>query len=225
MKKNIPHIITLTSLCIGILAIIESCNLNLVISSFLIFICMLLDSIDGSIARLLKVESEYGKQLDSFSDMVAFGVAPGVLIFNFINAEFNNSTLAYMSLLIPICSVLRLAKYNISLEKSVFIGLTTPASAILFASIPLIKEYESNEILFNLFINENTISLLIIIISVLLISKLNTFTLRLNQIHKNKRKVFFLFISLAILYIFKFSGLPIIIFIYIIFNVLKLVKQ
>ena len=103
MKKNIAHIITLTSLCIAILSIIESCNFNLTIGAFLILICFVLDSIDGTMARYLNSDSEFGKQLDSFSDMIAFGIAPGILMYNFLYLQFENTTLPYISLLIPIC--------------------------------------------------------------------------------------------------------------------------
>ena len=226
MKKNIPHIITLSSLCIAILSIIESCKFNLTTSSFLILFCFVLDALDGSLARLLKVESEYGKQLDSFSDMIAFGVAPGILIFNFINIEFNNPPLAYLSLLIPICSALRLGRYNIKTDKKEgFIGLTTPASAIVFTSIPLIKQYETNTTLIQFFINEYTITFMIIFISILLISQLQTFSLRLKLILENKRKLGFIFISTFMLYIFKFSALPIIIFMYIIISFLYFINN
>ena len=117
MKKNIAHIITLSSLCIGILSIIESCNFNLSLAGYLILLCCLLDSLDGLIARKLNTNTDFGKQLDSFSDLVAFGVAPGVLIYNFIYFEFNNQTLGHIALLIPICSSIRLANYNIDINQ------------------------------------------------------------------------------------------------------------
>ena len=108
MKKNIAHIVPLSRLFLCIISIIQSCYFNFIISSYLIFICLLLDSLDGLIARYLNTVSEFGKQLDSFSDMIAFGVAPAVLLYNFIQYQFNNNTLAYITLLIPIFSSIRL---------------------------------------------------------------------------------------------------------------------
>ena len=67
MKKNIAHIITLTSLCTGILSIIESCNFNFITSSFLIFLCLLLDVLDGWTARSLNTSSEFGKNFQFLS--------------------------------------------------------------------------------------------------------------------------------------------------------------
>ena len=226
MKKNIAHIITLTSLCIAILSIIESCNFNLTIGSFLILICFVLDSIDGTMARYLNSDSEFGKQLDSFSDMIAFGIAPGILMYNFLYLQFENTTLPYISLLIPIFSSLRLANYNIDInQKKDFLGLPTPVSAILFASIPLIYQYEKNSSILTIITNQWIISLLIVITSILLISQLKTLNLRLDAIKNDKRKLFFIFISICILSIFNFTGLPIVILIYILLSIHKSMNQ
>tara|TARA_B100001250_G_C19628940_1_gene712870 strand:+ start:137 stop:811 length:675 start_codon:yes stop_codon:yes gene_type:complete len=224
MKKNIAHIITLTSLCIGIFSIIESCKFNFITSSYLILLSVLLDGLDGMIARYLKSVSEFGKQLDSFSDMIAFGIAPGILIYNFFIYQFDNQSLAYISLLIPICSSLRLAKYNISKRSDMFLGLTTPVSALLFSALPLISTYERNFNIWNAIINELSITTLIITISILLISPLKTFNLRIDSIRHNKSKLFFIFISVCVLYLFNFTGLPIIILIYILLNVMKVIN-
>ena len=85
MKKHLPHIITLTSLCIGFLSMVESSKLNLTIASYLIMVSCFLDGLDGFFARLLKTESQFGKQLDSFSDLVNFGLAPGFIMYFFLN--------------------------------------------------------------------------------------------------------------------------------------------
>ena len=211
-------------MCIGTLSIIESCNLKFVISSLLIAICLLLDVLDGFIARLLNVESEYGKQLDSFSDLVAFGLAPGVLMYNFINFSLNEISLAYVAMLIPIFSSLRLSKYNLEAKKNKFNGITTPVSAILFISLPLINNYEKNEKIISFFINPQTICIMIIIISYLLICSFETFSIRIEAIKNDKRKLTFMFICLSILYIFKFSGLPMVVLIYIILSKFKIIN-
>tara|TARA_B100001250_G_C19653796_1_gene723922 strand:- start:48 stop:725 length:678 start_codon:yes stop_codon:yes gene_type:complete len=225
MKKNIAHIITLTSLCIAIISIIQSCYFNFITSSYLIFICLLLDSLDGSVARSLNTVSVFGKHLDSFSDMIAFGVAPGVLLYNFIQSEFNNNTLAYITLLIPIFSSLRLANYNtISINNRFFYGLTTPVNALLFSSLPLINEYEERTWIVTTLINEEVIAILIVIMSILLITPLKTFNLRIDAIKDDKRKLFFIFISISVLYLFNFTGLPIIIFIYILLSVMRIIN-
>jgi len=225
MKKYIPHIITLTSLSIGFLSIIESSNLNFITASQLIITCLILDSIDGTIARYLNTSSKFGKELDSFSDMITFGIAPGVLIYHFITTEFSDQSLAYLALLIPICSAIRLANYNTYTQiNNTFSGLTTPVAALCFLSIPLINEYESNERIMHLLIHPVTIGVLTITISILLIAPIKTFGLRLDSLRRDKKKIVFIFISTSIFYIFSFTGLLMIILTYIILSVFKIIN-
>ena len=225
MKKHIANLITLTSMCIATLSIIQSCNFKFEISAYLIFICFFLDGIDGMVARNLKISNEFGKQLDSFCDMIAFGLAPSILMYNFFIYEFHSTSFAYVSLLIPICSALRLANYNIETNQvSVFSGLTTPASAILFGALPLINIYEKKSIITEFLIQPLSIVIIIIIISILLISPLQTFNMRIDVIKNDKRKMLFLFLSIMILFIFNFAAIPIIILIYIILSMLKFIN-
>jgi len=223
MKKNIANLITLMSLFIGVISIIKSFNLQFELSAYLIFTCFLLDGIDGSIARFLKTSTDFGKQLDSFSDLVCFGLAPGLLIYNFMYIEFN-STSSYIALLIPVCSALRLSKYNTDTNQTTsFSGLTTPANAVFFGAIPLISIYEKNTFITQTLLQPSTISILLIIMSILLISKFNTFNLRIDIIALNQRKMYFIFLSIMILSIFNFTGLLIIIFLYILFSIFKII--
>ena len=223
MKKNIANLITLTSLVVGGISIIKSFNLQFELSAYLIFTCFLLDGIDGSIARFLKTSTDFGKQLDSFSDMVCFGLAPGLLIYNFMYTEFK-STIAYIALLIPVCSALRLSKYNTdTYQKTSFSGLTTPANAVFFGAIPLVSIYEKNTFITQTLLQPSTISILLVIMSSLLISNFNTFNLRIDVITLNQRKMYFIFLSIMILSIFSFTGLLIIIFLYILFSIFKII--
>ena len=84
IKRNIPNIITLTNLFCGLCAIIFAFQGNLPLASFCIFAGAFFDFFDGLAARLLKVNGELGKQLDSMADMVTFGVAPGMILFQLI---------------------------------------------------------------------------------------------------------------------------------------------
>ena len=222
MKKNIAHIVTLTSLSIAVLSIIQSCNLNFLISSYLILISLILDGIDGAIARYLKTESNFGKQLDSLSDMVAFGLAPAILLYNFIGHEINPN-ISYITILIPIFSALRLANYNNNYSTTTFQGITTPVSALLLISIPLINKFEDNAYVLDLLMNKYIIIGLILITSILLISPFKTFSLRIDAIRHDKRKLFYIFISICVLYLFNITGLLLIILIYILLSVTKLI--
>lgn len=168
-KKHIPSAITCLNLLCGCLAIVKALDGNISQAAYLIGLAAIFDFFDGMAARILKVSSPIGKDLDSLADMVSFGVVPGVIMFRvlqFTNDHFIFSTLPrvtpitqihtfdhylpYIAFLIPIFSALRLAKFNND-ERQVdaFIGLPTPANSIFFCSIALLiqqtfLEYESN---------------------------------------------------------------------------------
>lgn len=161
IKKNIPNAITCGNLLCGCLAIVSAFNGNLIWSAYLVGIAAVLDFLDGFVARMLRVHSEIGKQLDSLADMVTFGVVPGVIMFHLIHisllpggfvfgpTETEAMIIKYVpfiAFLISIFSAVRLAKFNIDTRQSdSFIGVPTPANSILIASFPLILnlgEYE-----------------------------------------------------------------------------------
>ena len=222
MKKQLPNIITLSNLILGLIAIffglIES---NLTLCSWLILIGILLDFLDGKTARILKVDSEYGKQLDSFADLVTFGIAPAVIAFQMIR-EYNND-LAYIAFLIPISSTIRLAKYNIDENQgNYFIGLTTTANAFLFSSLPLIKQSNSLSFIESLLSNESFLISLIILFSFLLISNIETFSLKFYSSNKfeKKLKISFVTTCLVLIILLKYLSIPIIIFFYMLLSII-----
>lgn len=160
LKRHIPNLITLGNLACGVLALCfvdfldgggrNSENAVLAIG-ILMALAMVFDFLDGLVARALKVSSEIGMQLDSLADMVTFGVLPGILVYQMLLAglaeghfEFleENSLailLPFVSLLIPLATAYRLAKFNVDTRPSdVFYGLPSPANAFFFLSLFLI---------------------------------------------------------------------------------------
>ena len=109
-------------------------------------------------------------------------------------------------------------------SEKIFIGLTTPVSALFLSAIPLINSYEKNDLVRQIIINPYTIIISIIIISILLVSKLPTFSIRIDSLKYDKRKMMFIFISMLILFIFNFTGVLAIIILYIILNKLETIK-
>lgn len=138
--------LTLANLFCGILAIKVGFSEHYYLAGFFVIFGAIFDFFDGFAARLLKVQGEMGKQLDSLADMVTFGVAPGVVMYSFLKIFFNDHYMSvfdiappFIAFLIPILSAVRLAKFNIDTNQSdKFIGLPTPANAIFFISIPLV---------------------------------------------------------------------------------------
>ena len=140
----IPDIISLLNMSSGFLAIIFAINENLVISSSLIILAVMFDSVDGWVARKTnrKDELEFGKNIDSLSDIISFGIAPAIFIYKSINATSNllNLSSIIVCLLIVICGVLRLTRYNVIANKTKakdFIGFPIPGIAIIIATFYL----------------------------------------------------------------------------------------
>ena len=144
IKKHIPNIFTLANLFCGILAIKVGFSEHYYLAGFFVILGAFFDFLDGFAARLLKVQGELGKQLDSLADMVTFGVAPGVVIYSFLSSFIEDSYIPYISFVIPLLSAVRLAKFNLDSNQSdKFIGLPTPANALFFVFIPLVFVLES----------------------------------------------------------------------------------
>lgn len=152
IKKAIPNFITCLNLFSGCLAVIAAFHEQLIWSSCLIGLAAVFDFFDGLVARLLKAYSPIGKDLDSLADIVSFGLAPGVILFQMITIGFGSysiplldrpiEVLAWAStgFLVTIFGAIRLAKFNIDERQTTsFLGLPIPASGIFIASfIPIL---------------------------------------------------------------------------------------
>lgn len=124
----LPNLITTGALFSGFYSIISSMNGSIEKASIAIIVAGVLDAMDGRIARLTNTSSEFGVQYDSLSDLVAFGVAPAVLLFSWTLSGLNN--LGWMMAFIYMaCAALRLARFNTHPDSATFTGLATPAAA------------------------------------------------------------------------------------------------
>ena len=130
LKSQTANLITLTNLALGGFAILFGIHGNLRLSLLLIFIAALADRFDGMVARKFNIESELGKQLDSMSDIISFGIAPALLLYQGILHEFGGPgtffTVFYMG-----CGAFRLARFNISECNGYFTGLPITAAGCL----------------------------------------------------------------------------------------------
>lgn len=130
LKAQTANILTLTNLTFGGFSILNSIKGDLNLSLLLIFIAALLDRFDGMTARKLNIESELGLQLDSMSDIISFGVAPAILIYQGILFEFGAPG-AFFTVFYIGCGAFRLARFNISHNKGYFTGLPITAAGCL----------------------------------------------------------------------------------------------
>ncbi|WP_270167839.1 CDP-diacylglycerol--serine O-phosphatidyltransferase [Paenibacillus sp. SYP-B4298] len=145
ITKSIPSLFTVGNLFLGIVAIILVFNEEPVYAAIMVLIAMLLDGVDGRVARALNVTSEFGKELDSLSDVISFGVAPAFIMYVVAFQNLSPAAGWIVTALFPICGALRLARFNvISGTPGYFIGLPIPAAggvlctlALFYKSIPV----------------------------------------------------------------------------------------
>ncbi|SHJ45120.1 CDP-diacylglycerol--serine O-phosphatidyltransferase [Clostridium amylolyticum] len=140
-KSTIPNMFTFVNLSCGVLSILSIFNDKYQLSAIFILIAALVDRYDGRVARFLNVSSDLGKELDSLSDLVSFGVAPSLLIYSLY--EFQTlgpkGYIGYLILLaFPICGAYRLARYNATDFDGVFTGIPITAAGSFMALFALI---------------------------------------------------------------------------------------
>ena len=127
----LPNLFTTANLIAGFFSIISAVNGKFEIAAITIFVAMVLDSLDGRVARLTNTQSAFGAEYDSLSDMVAFGLAPALLAYEWALSGLGNVGLA-VSFIYVACAALRLARFNTQIGKvdsRYFIGLASPAAA------------------------------------------------------------------------------------------------
>jgi len=228
LKKQIPNFITLLNLFCGSIAVIFAVNGNMKLTALFVFLGVFFDFFDGLLARKLKVEGELGLQLDSLADMVTSGLVPGLVmfyLFNLVNTEASNlnNYLPYFGLLITLASAYRLAKFNISTNQTnSFIGLPTPANALLILSLPLIIEFQNNDIMDAIILNKWFLIGITLLSSYLLNSNLKLLALKFKtwNFKGNAARYMLIILSIVLLVIFKFAAIPLIIASYIIISLI-----
>ena len=206
--KQIPNIFTLLNLFFGSLAVIfilqqgigitlDEAGVQYVqipekiwMASLFIAIAAVIDFLDGFVARLLNASSEMGKQLDSLADVVSFGVAPGMIIYQLLKLSYAqqedglsiNMIWLLPALIIPCAGAYRLARFNVDNSQSNgFKGVPIPAVGLLIASLPLVYWYSNNEQISKLLINKWFLYALILVVSYLMVSTLPMMALKFKE--------------------------------------------
>lgn len=221
---TIPNLMTLGNLLCGCLGIISVFEGNLTMASYLIFIAGVLDFLDGFVARAMNSSSPIGKELDSLADMVTFGALPAFMVMKLTkmaNPDLETYVF-YLPLILALFSALRLAKFNIDTRQSEsFIGVPTPANALVVSALPLILAF--NDQYANYILNPYVLIAYSLIMSYLLVAELPLFALKFKNFswNDNKIKFIFLILSVILLIVFKFVAIPLIIFLYIALSVVN----
>ena len=197
----LPNILTLGGVCLGISSIKFSIDGNYSLAVTLILFAAILDALDGRIARLIKGTSEFGKELDSLTDFVSFGIAP---VFTLYFWELNNyGKLGWaITLIYSVCCVLRLARFNLTKidegekwKNNYFEGIPSPAGGLLIL-MPLIYELTNLDI--GIEIKKFT-PFFTVLIAILLVSKIPT--LALKKISISSKTTVFLLLGIGIIFI------------------------
>jgi CDP-diacylglycerol---serine O-phosphatidyltransferase len=217
--KHIPNLLTCLNLlcgCIGIVFVLEG---YAVPTAYFIWAACLFDFFDGFAARLLKVHSLIGKELDSLADMVSFGVLPSMMMYTLINKQTDINLLPYVAFVIAIFSALRLAKFNIDERQTdSFIGLPTPANALFLTALPFLPDS-----LWEIVQQPWVLVSISLIFSLLLVAEFELFALKFKNFGWRGNEVRFTFLLLAVLAIaaWQQAAIPFVILSYIVVSLAK----
>lgn len=248
--KQIPNLFTLLNLVFGCVAIVYSLQngfmaftddqgtqlLNIPekiwMASLFIGLAGLVDFLDGFIARLFKATSEMGKQLDSLADVVSFGVAPAVILYQFLRLSYAQEedgmdvSMFWLALafLIPAAAAYRLAKFNLDTEQQYsFKGVPTPAVGLLIASLPLIYWNVNEAWVLKLLLNKWFLYGLILVLSYLMVSNLSMMSLKFKDfsVKNNLSKYILLVIAIISIVGLKWLSVPVIFIAYVLVSLLS----
>jgi len=207
-KVLLPNVITLTGLSFGLSSIRFALEADFNLAIVCILFAGICDVLDGLLARHLQGESELGAQLDSLSDFLSFGVAPGLLVYMSIFNQ-DSGIGAFACLVFIIFSCLRLALFNVRLEASkttdgelehFFTGIPTPVGAVLIL-LPLTHSFMGYNWAYE---NLSFVAGYVILISGLLVSRIPTFSIKREQSFVQSKLVFFVLFSVIALSMINF---------------------
>ena len=247
--KQIPNLFTLFNLVFGCIAVIFILQNGIIITadengtqlievpekiwmaSLFIGLAAIVDFLDGFVARLFRAGSEMGKQLDSLADLVSFGVAPALIIYQFLRLSFakeeNGLDISFIwllpSLLLPCAAAWRLAKFNLDNSQSFsFKGLPVPAVGLFVASLPLIYWNVNEQWVLDLLLNKWFLYGLTLLLSYLMVSNILLMSLKFKDfsLKNNMPKYLLSIISIAAILIFTWMAVPVIILAYVFLSLL-----
>lgn len=247
--KQIPNLFTLVNLVFGCLAIVFTLQNGIMITvnaegtellyipekiwmaSLFIGLAAVVDFLDGFVARLFKASSEMGKQLDSLADLVSFGVAPGLIIYQFLRLSFAQQeggldiSLLWLlpAFILPCAAAWRLARFNLDTEQSYsFKGMPVPAVGIFVASLPLIYWNVNEEAIRNLLLNKLVLYALVAVLSWLMVSTLPLMALKFKDfsVKNNLPKYLLVAVAIAAVLVLKWLAAPVIVVAYVLISLL-----
>lgn len=230
IRNNIPNAITCLNLLCGALAIVVAFKpfdtvlwglQGYQLAFVLIALAAVADFCDGLMARLLHAVSPLGKELDSLSDCVSFGLSPALILYNVMVAAGCDSRVCLMSMMIPVFGALRLARFNVDTNQATtFTGLPIPANAIFW--IGFINYYASHHT-----VSQWIVLALIVALSLLMVCNLRMFSLKLHgfSLKESYRQLVLVIASVVFIVLAGVSGLACVIAFYVLMSLLLKEKE
>lgn len=256
LKRHIPNLLTAGNLFCGVLGIVamnesSDADFKVLAVMMLMFIAMILDFLDGFVARLLKVQGPFGAQLDSLADVVTFGVLPGILVVEMLGQKAEkfdfagDINLPFVGLLLPVFAALRLAKFNIDTRQTTgFLGVPTPTMAMFFLSLFVIDSgafdgyftkcggltgFDINRP-FCILVHPYSIAFLTLLFCALMVIEIPLLGMKFKSFGFRENMMRYLLVASALFLIFliQIKAIPVIILLYFLFSFIHfrfLVKQ
>jgi CDP-diacylglycerol---serine O-phosphatidyltransferase len=227
MLRHIPNFITSLNLAAGFISVIFAFKGDLAIASWFILAAMIFDFLDGFSARLLKAYSDIGKELDSLADVVSFGVAPAAILYMLINGSLQGSVqsfVQFITVIMPVCAALRLAKFNIDPTQTVsFKGLPTPASALAVVSVVVSQQYSESRLIDSFTGSTAALAIFLLILSLLMVSRIPLLSLKMTnlKLRGNEGRYILIASVILVLAVFGVAGATLIIPLYILVSFLS----
>jgi CDP-diacylglycerol---serine O-phosphatidyltransferase len=218
MKRHVPNFFTCCNLvcgCLGIVFVLEGREIP---AAYFVWLACVFDFFDGFAARMLRVTSPIGKELDSLADVVSFGVLPSLVMYKMISSSTDSSFIPYLAFTIAVFSALRLAIFNVDeTQRDSFRGLNTPANTLFITALPLLY----NEVGRWLY-DTRVLVAITIIFSLLLVSRIEFFALKFKNFtwQDNKLRFTFLVLAVLLLVVLQIAAIPIIIILYILLSLM-----
>ena len=222
--RHIPNFLTCLNLASGFISIIFILSGDVTTASWFILAAMVFDFLDGFASRILKAYSDLGKELDSLADLVSFGVAPGLIIYHFLNSSMiitgtssqpisciTSLLHIIVSLIMPVCAGLRLAKFNIDTTQiAVFKGLPTPANALAVISVVLAGEFGDSTLIKSFLSMPLAITLFSLALSALMVTRIPLLSVKFTSLkfRGNEGRFILIVLCAGLIIIFRFSGIP-----------------
>ncbi len=249
MVKQIPNLFTLLNLVFGCMACVAALQPGIIMTadsngqlyydvpeqiwmaSLFILASAVVDYVDGLLARLLKASSAMGRELDSLSDVVSFGVAPSLILYQFLRLSWaqgeqaldQSVVLLWPAFLLPAAAAWRLARFNLNQatsQSSYFNGLPVPAAGLFVASLPLVYWEVNQAWVPALLLNAVFLYGVILVLAALMISQIPILAFKFNSFawKENKLRYGILIMSIVLLLFLQWLAIPLIIMIYVLLS-------